>query len=502
MTEKRTLRLWALIAIQLVVAINFGVELYLIERLGSTVWKDAVRASDNIVVSLKDNIKTTLDNVEAVVSVAQNAMETQDVAALDPQIRDQLLFARATNVTQVQSVVILSAAGKVVYGTPPAGLADVAFADQAFFTSQLPLGAPTTLTVWTGGLRPHDARLVMSRRITGSDGAFGGAVVAFMPPNVFRPLFAPVDIGPRGAVLLVHEDGRMVNRQARPGGQSDFGRDMKASPVFQRMMTNPTVAFSAEATVDGVKRYYVHRPIPGFPLVVSVAFAEGDVLAEWTQQGVILMVLGATLCLTIVALVLSVHRSMESRGRIQEELEGLIQTDRVTGLPNRRHFDDLLQKEWRKAARDDEPLSVLIISLEHFGSVTSTIGRAAADTMLRSVASDIQAALKRPADLVARFGQDEFAVLLPNTNRHGAAAVAQRLQAAVERAPARSTPGGPATPVTARVGSVTSIVAPGADVADIVRAVDRARAMARDTARPRVLSEERFSQKAANDQGR
>ncbi len=114
-------------------------------------------------------------------------------------------------------------------------------------------------------------------------------------------------------------------------------------------------------------------------------------------------------------------------------LEQLALIDSLTEVPNRRRLDVVLQQEWRRCQRNGQPLSLMVIDVDHFKAFNDTLGHAAGDTVLRRVAQTIKAALKRPADFVARYGGEEFVVLLPEVDQAGAQAVAAQLRDDVQR---------------------------------------------------------------------
>ncbi len=497
MITKRILRRGALIAAALVVAAAFGAELYLLDQQGDAAWNNAVRASESLASTLADSVDETFADVDHALTAAQAAAELAGFSALPSALQDTLLFGAAPIIKGLETMMVVSPEGRALYRFPAGPAEDRTLASEAFFKAQLSgkgfayLGGPQP-----GLLRPDAAALFFSRRLSRPDGQFDGVVVATVKLDALRSKLAPVNVGRNGIVILVRNDGRVLLRQPSTDGQGNAGRDLSAARPFRRMSNDPTISFTEVSSTDGVNRFYVNRQLTHAPVILTVAFAVDDVMKDWHRQALMLMVGGASLCLIILALIVAFFRALESRFRIEEELEGLVYTDKLTGLPNRRHFEEMLHREWRKAARSDEPLSVLMVEMERFGEITSRLGHAAADSFLKEVADRLSATLKRPADSVARYGADEFAVLLPDTNRNGAARIAERLKQAIESVPAIGRDGERISAV-ARIGCVTTIVAPGADVAEIQKATERARAMARNSRRQPIASEEYFSRKPA-----
>ncbi|WP_457394333.1 diguanylate cyclase domain-containing protein [Roseateles sp. P5_E1] len=106
-------------------------------------------------------------------------------------------------------------------------------------------------------------------------------------------------------------------------------------------------------------------------------------------------------------------------------------TDGLTGLANRRRFDQDLRLECERARRGHESLALLLIDVDHFKRYNDRYGHVAGDACLREIAAAIRGCIRRPADLAARYGGEEFAVLLPQTDAAGARAMAQRIVDAV-----------------------------------------------------------------------
>jgi diguanylate cyclase (GGDEF)-like protein len=102
--------------------------------------------------------------------------------------------------------------------------------------------------------------------------------------------------------------------------------------------------------------------------------------------------------------------------------------DGLTGVYNRRHFDERLASEWGRSARNGKPLSVLMIDVDRFKAYNDRCGHQAGDTCLREVASAVRLGLRRPADMLARYGGEEFACLLPETDLAGARVVAEQIE--------------------------------------------------------------------------
>jgi diguanylate cyclase (GGDEF)-like protein len=130
-------------------------------------------------------------------------------------------------------------------------------------------------------------------------------------------------------------------------------------------------------------------------------------------------------------MVQTIHERTEDLKRANEQLTLLSMRDGLTGIPNRRMFDDSLKQEWRRAMRDKTHLSVILGDVDFFKDYNDAHGHLQGDQCLIAVAAAMQQQMQRPADLVARFGGEEFAVILADTDADGAGHVAQSLRRAV-----------------------------------------------------------------------
>ncbi len=136
---------------------------------------------------------------------------------------------------------------------------------------------------------------------------------------------------------------------------------------------------------------------------------------------------------SVLSVIMAVHwvRLSNQMLATKTSLESIAYTDELTGIANRRHFNEYLAREWSRAIRDQQPLAILMIDIDYFKKYNDRYGHLAGDSALRRVAQTISAVLKRPSDLAARFGGEEFVIVLPNTDTAGASQIAHRINEAV-----------------------------------------------------------------------
>ena len=167
------------------------------------------------------------------------------------------------------------------------------------------------------------------------------------------------------------------------------------------------------------------------------------------------------------------------------ELQRLAALDPLTGIGNRRRFDQAIEHEWQRGQREKRSLSLLMIDVDCFKAYNDTYGHPAGDLCLKKVAAVLTENLKRPADLAARYGGEEFAILLPDTPAEGALAVAEACRShlqtlAIEHA------GAPAGVVSISIGVASAVAAQNGSWQLLVAGADQAMYDAKNGGRNRV----------------
>jgi diguanylate cyclase (GGDEF)-like protein/PAS domain S-box-containing protein len=186
-------------------------------------------------------------------------------------------------------------------------------------------------------------------------------------------------------------------------------------------------------------------------------FFECRVVPEFGPDGEIQSVITVSRDITRLREVeTQVRQKVEELARANERLQALSRHDPLTGLANRRYLADRLENEWRREARHDHTVALIIADIDHFKAFNDHYGHMAGDECLRRVARVLQHQVHRPGDLLARYGGEEFVVLLPETTLSGAERLAETMRRAVEdlRLEHHAAPGWPFVTISVGVAEV------------------------------------------------
>ena len=282
--------------------------------------------------------------------------------------------------------------------------------------------------------------VTVSRRFNDAQGKFAGVVAVTLGVENFLRVFGKLDVGQEGAIGLSYADGTLLVRY--PFREQDMGRNFSKSPIYTQYLVDQTVGTAAyTSSLDGVERLYAFRKSETLPLITTVALGKHEALAAWRIEAALsAVVVAGLLGLTGLIggfLILDIRRrtAAEEALRVAQQqlldsnrqLAQLAKKDALTGLANRRCFDETLALEARRAQREGTSLALLMIDIDHFKRFNDACGHVAGDACLQAVSTLLETSVRRPSDLVARYGGEEMAIIMPTTDNEGAVVVARRI---------------------------------------------------------------------------
>lgn len=210
---------------------------------------------------------------------------------------------------------------------------------------------------------------------------------------------------------------------------------------------------------------------------------------EWREHDIrYLKLIGEMLSNSLenVANRLSLQKLTTALEEANQQLAHLANSDGLTGIANRRLFDDSLDKAIQRGIRAHKPISLLMVDVDHFKDYNDTFGHASGDEALRKVARALESCCKRSDDLAARYGGEEFAIILPDTDNAQAKHVANEIMQAIARLNIAFTSSPTSDLLTVSVGVSTEFCRPSLTISDLVTRADKALYRAKGSGRNQV----------------
>ena len=461
------------------------VAVLLIREHASTL-EAAKRSTTNIAQLINADVLRNVELYDLALNGLITATQREDLSQVAANIQHLVQFDLSTAAPFKGEVLLLDANGKVIADSSTLRPTPRNFANRDYFqvhakdaNAGLFISRPFKIhcdcdQVW---------RMAFSRRVSGPKGEFVGVAVATMRLAYFDQLFNTLTIGNGSSVNLLNNNGILLAQQ--PLLERDMiDKDLSDRPNFKRILRDGSGSFQAISAISGKERLYTFTNVGALPLIVVVALSSEDVFAPWRRAA--LLTSGATgvLCAGLLWLTWLLRRELRRRRRAERVLSELAATDALTGLANRRVLDERLRLEWDRAQRSTEPLTVLMIDVDHFKAFNDRHGHHGGDDALRSVAQVIGSNIRRPADLAARYGGEEFAVVLPVTDAKGAWVIAEHIRSAIEYLPKVS---GDDQPITVSIGMSTWDKRSRQSLEALLLSADQALYEAKHTGRNRIV---------------
>jgi diguanylate cyclase (GGDEF)-like protein len=347
--------------------------------------------------------------------------------AVDRDRLHDVMAALVTTMPRLHDLFVIDRRGRmIVSNASSAARPDLQFRNESFFRfHQTHAGLSLHIS---GPLRSEIENrwvLDLSRRLDNADGSFAGVAVALIALDYFERSYAAVDVGRSGGVSLIADDGTLVFRQPQVRSVTNVSTSVLFADPYKYQSSG---WFISSSLFDGMTKLHAFRRLDRFPLVINVAVAEDEYLAEWRSGAWhdVAELLFVTVLITGLAVVLGTQMD-----RRREAEHNLALVDALTGLANRRQFDTVFEREWRRAVREQSPLALLMIDVDNFKAYNDRYGHRRGDDVLTTIAQAIEAKVVRPGDVAARYGGEEFAVILPATETSSALIVAERIRCAI-----------------------------------------------------------------------
>lgn len=472
---RRTIGLiaWVLLAL-------CGTDAWQLWRVYEAQLRDAEVVTSNIARLVAAQADSTLRTADTIVSTLVGRVEAEGAGSEARRRLYGLMTSLAAALPAIHEMGVTDQAGNAIVKSlipDPTGLN---YADRRYFAyhrdhpDRGPFIGPSIASKIDGSLN-----ITVTRRVNSPDGSFGGLVVASVSMGFFQRLFDQMQGRGGGVIALLSEEGGVL---ARSPATADPTADLpvRTALIVHERGQGPDGTVDYRAESDGGRRLGALQQLEGFPLKVLVSQTYWGIESDWRDQ---LVWHGLILAgVTLMVLVLGAREI-----RATQKLDAQAMQDGLTGLPNRRCFDERLAHEFRRAARSGQPLSLILIDIDRFKPYNDHHGHPGGDACLCHMADVIRGSLHRAADFAARYGGEEFAVLLPGMTAAQALAFADTLvQAARDLAVPHAPAVGGIVTLSAGVATCRPSLA-GTDPVGLVQAADAALYAAKDRGRNTVV---------------
>lgn len=410
--------------------------LYLCIDLRDIAWQNAQRNALTLLSVIEEGVGHNIKAYDLSLRAAARAADEPDGAPLAAELRRLAAFNTVAVGTGLGPIAVADRDGHVIAASDPGSLPRTDLSALPEF--QALRAKPDAGLILMGPSRsPLTGRQIirMARAVERPDGSFAGIVTGSLDLGQFHARFDRLRFDDGLIVNVFHQDGTLLIRV--PAKPDTLGRSIAGSPGYAAYRSSARGEFLGRSHLDGTKRLYSFANLQDLPLIVTVATSVESIRAHWIFKAAIIAAL--ILCLNVLSFGFMIlvqrevgrHAAAEATTRAANAaLTVLARTDGLTGLPNRRSYDEHFAAAWDQAGCFGMPLSLMIIDADHFKQFNDRFGHRRGDDVLRSIADCLRRTL--PAGgLGFRIGGEEFVALLPALDVAEAGTVAETVRRAV-----------------------------------------------------------------------
>ena len=429
-TRQKTTPTKRLLALGLMITLSFSAICgWVLWQAGDRDYLHSRDAAANLVASLASEIDRNIELYDLSLQAVVDGMKLPDINKISPELRQVVLFDRASTAKDMGSILVLDVRGTVVLDSRALVPAEMSYAGRDLFQVHADR-ADVGLYISRPWIAADGQHLIgFSRRMSNDDGSFGGVVAGSMRVSYFHNLFRKLKFGASDSMNLLSADGTILMRA--PFDIDTIGQSLRKSFVFKQFPQSPNGWYETASILDGVKRLFVFQQVGKHPLLIVEGISLDTIYSDWWREVWLIGSIMLALCAITMALMVLLVMALKRRTAAENQLALLASTDGLTGLCNRRKFDDMLSTEWSRSQRSATPISLLMIDADSFKAFNDAHGHQAGDAALVSIAACIANGARRASDLGARYGGEEFAVLLPGESIDDATRIAEEIRASV-----------------------------------------------------------------------
>ncbi|MGY4282212.1 diguanylate cyclase (GGDEF)-like protein [Bradyrhizobium sp. LM2.7] len=383
---------------------------------------------ENLATTIESDISRNIEIYDLSLKAVASNMLLPEIATVSKPIRHLILFDHATTARHFGAIQVFDADGRLTIDASTLDpLAENRSDEDYFKVHRDNPGAGLFIS------RPMLFRgaysIVLSRRLSDTDGGFLGVVAGSIRFSYFHELFERLSLDPADTITVLRRDRTIMMR--RPFDLDIIGKNLATVQTWKPDNLQAGGSYAGRGPVDTTPRLYVRSNASG-PLFVVAGKPLAAVFELWQKEAYRIGAVVLALILFVLASTLVLAREIGRRAGAESKLEEMATTDALTGLRNRRKFDQVIDLEWRRAMRQKTPVALLMIDADHFKAYNDTFGHQAGDQVLVGIAICISDSVRRAGDCAARYGGEEFAVLLPDTSATDAFMIAETIRGKVQ----------------------------------------------------------------------
>jgi diguanylate cyclase (GGDEF)-like protein len=391
-----------------------GIETWQMWQVREASLRSAQFVTASLAESISRQVETTLKTADTVVATL---VQRAEVDGVDPASLERLygvMTSLAAALPAIHEMGLTDRDGNAIVKSLVARPVGLNYRERDYFrylsshdTREVFIGSPVRSKI-DGSLN-----ITVSRRLNARDGSFAGIVVTSVSMDFFRSLFESIQSKSGSSIGLIADDGTLLAASPEAFGDGEWAALGAAPPDALEYVSR-----------DGVRRVGSYTRLARYPMIAMVAEDSALILAPWYAQ----LRVHAAIVLVILAIIGALAWRVDQANRATR-MQAL--RDGLTGLANRRCFNETIDREFARARRHWQPLSLVMMDIDLFKRFNDRYGHPAGDACLAAVGAAVQGVLGRPSDLVARYGGEEIAILLAETDLGGAMNVLGHVQAAV-----------------------------------------------------------------------
>ncbi|HEV2156899.1 diguanylate cyclase [Bradyrhizobium sp.] len=383
---------------------------------------------ENLATSIESDISRNIEIYDLSLKAVASNMLLPELATVSKAVRHLILFDHATTARHFGAIQVYDAEGRLTIDASALDPRAENRADEDYFRVHRD-NPGAGLYISRPMLFRGAYSIVLSRRISDTDGGFLGVVAGSIRFSYFHELFERLNLDPEDTITVLKRDRTIMMR--RPFDLDVIGTNLGERQAWKADNLRVGASYSGQGPVDPTPRLYARSGDSG-PLFVVAGKPLSAVFDLWRKEAIRIGAVVLLLALFLLGSSIVLAREIGRRAEAESKLEEMATTDALTGLKNRRKFDTVIDSEWRRAMRQKAPIALLMIDADHFKAYNDTFGHQAGDQVLVGIAICISDSVSRAGDCAARYGGEEFAVLLPNTSATDAFKVAEAIRGKVQ----------------------------------------------------------------------